>query len=448
MSAYDLLGSLVLDDGRRWGEAALDFQRADAAAVLDLDGPRRHFWTRPRGASKTTDLAGVSVAALLDQLPPRSRGLVYAADKAQAGLLLDSAAGLADRTGLGSALTIGASSLTATRTEATLTIESSDDASAWGQRPHFTVIEEYSIWRTTRGPTRLMAAVMSAIPKVPTARAVVLAMPGDPSHPAHKLLERARTSDAWRVSEVRGPTPWWSPEDVAEAKADLTDSDFRRLVLGEWCASEGRLTSADDVRACVRESEAELPFEQGHRYVMGLDLGLTKDRAVLTIGHAEQVDRGEDRTSTMVVVDRMAVWQGSKAAPVSIELVEATILEAWHAYGRPRLVVDPWNAAMLVQRLRRRGVRVVEHTFSQASNSRRAVMLYRLLRDHLLDLPDDEELVDELATVRLDETAPGVYRVEHEQGAHDDRVASLGLVAHQLLSGPARRTVRFSGAVG
>ena len=28
------------------------------------------FLTRPRGASKTTDLAGIAVAALLEQLPP------------------------------------------------------------------------------------------------------------------------------------------------------------------------------------------------------------------------------------------------------------------------------------------------------------------------------------------------------------------------------------------
>ena len=97
---------------------------------------------------------------------------------------------------------------------------------------------------------------------------------------------------------------------------------------------------------------------------------------------------------------------------------------------------------MLVQRLRRRSVKVVEHTFSRANNSRRAVMLYRLLRDHLLDLPDDEELADELATVRLDEKAPGVYRVDHENGRHDDRVASLGLVAHELLTGTVRRRPR------
>ena len=68
---------------------------------------------------------------------------------------------------------------------------------------------------------------------------------------------------------------------------------------------------------------------------------------------------------------------------------------------------------------------------------------YRLLRDHLLDLPDDEALVDEPATVRLDEKAPGVYRVDHEDGRHDDRVASLGLIAHELLTGAVRHRRRI-----
>lgn len=451
MSAFDLLASLVLDDGRRWGEAALDFQRADARAVLDQSGRRRHYWTRPRGASKTTDLAGVGAAALLDQLAPNARGYVYAADRDQAGLLLDSVAGFVDRTPeLGSALTVGASMVTANRSKATLTVESSDDASAWGKRPALTILEELAVWRTTRGPTRLLAAVMSAVPKVPDSRLVVLSMAGDPAHPAYRLLERARASSSWVVSEVPGPCPWWSPEDVAEAKADLTDSDFRRLVLGEWAEPEDRLTTTEDVRACVTDARGVLAFEPGNRYVMGLDIGLKNDRTVLTVAHAEPVVLGgeEGPEASMVVVDRQECWSGTRAAPVDLSEVEAVIVEAWLGYGRPTLVADPYQAAQLTQRLRRRGVKVIEYAFSQQSIGRLTLTLYRLLRDHLLDLPDDPELIEELATVRLEERSPGSYRIDHDSGAHDDRVISLALAAHHLIAGPVRRKVRSAGWLG
>ncbi len=65
MSVLELLSGLRLEDGRSWGEAATDVQRADAAAVLDTDSVTPYaFLTRARGFSKTTDLAGISVVVI------------------------------------------------------------------------------------------------------------------------------------------------------------------------------------------------------------------------------------------------------------------------------------------------------------------------------------------------------------------------------------------------
>ncbi len=434
------LGSLVLDHGPRWGEVAFPFQVADAAAVLDVSdaAPRRHYWTRPRGASKTTDLAGVGVAVLLEQLPPLARAYAYAADQGQAGLLLESIEGFEQNTPeLGSALTIGANRVTASRSQASLTIESSDDSSAWGGRPHFVIADEFSAWKTGPGPRRLWKAIVSALPKK-KGRLVVLSMGGDPSHPAYKVLERARVRSAWRASEIPGPCPWWDPEEVEEAKADLdTEVDFRRLILNEWCEGSGRLTSLDDVRACVGHSGV-LPYEPGNRYVMGLDIGLVNDRTVLTVAHADRFD-----DATVVVVDRQDVWEGSRGAAVDLAEVEAAIVECWLAYGHPPLVFDPHQAAATTQRLRKRGVRVEAYQFTQASIGRLAATMYQLLAGRLLDLPDDEALVDELAAARLEERGPGVWRIDHDRGAHDDRVISLALCAHRLLTAPSGGRLRF-----
>lgn len=95
----ELLAGLVLEDGRRWGDAVPDWQWADARAFLDPGGSEPYsFFTRPRAASKTTDLASVGSAALLTQLPEVSRSYAVAADEDQAGLLLDAAAGFVART--------------------------------------------------------------------------------------------------------------------------------------------------------------------------------------------------------------------------------------------------------------------------------------------------------------------------------------------------------------
>jgi len=86
----------------------------------------------------------------------------------------------------------------------------------------------------------------------------------------------------------------------------------------------------------------------------------------------------------------------------------------------------------LAQRLRARGVAVTEWTFSPVSVGRLAMTLHLLLREHRLALPDDAGLLDELATVRLRESTPGTYRLDHDASGHDDRAVALGLAALAL----------------
>jgi hypothetical protein len=134
--ALDLLGGLVLDDERTWAEAASAFQLDDAAAICDPTGPRRHFLVRPRGASKTTDAAGVALSLLVTEAPARSRSYAYAVDQDQATELLDAVGGFVARTpGLAGLVELGARGLTVRASGASLSIEASDAASAFNKRP-------------------------------------------------------------------------------------------------------------------------------------------------------------------------------------------------------------------------------------------------------------------------------------------------------------------------
>lgn len=93
----------------------------------------------------------------------------------------------------------------------------------------------------------------------------------------------------------------------------------------------------------------------------------------------------------------------------------------------------------MVQRLRERGYSVREFAFTQQSVSKLAIGLHTLIRAHLLEIPADEALIDELANVRLRETSPGVYRLDHDSGRHADRAISLALAANALLETESRR---------
>jgi phage FluMu gp28-like protein len=60
------------------------------------------------------------------------------------------------------------------------------------------------------------------------------------------------------------------------------------------------------------------------------------------------------------------------------------------------------------------------------------------LQNRQLRLPNDPELLDELANVRLRETSPGVLRMDHDPDQHDDRAIALALATHNLLDRSGR----------
>jgi phage terminase large subunit-like protein len=430
VSDLQTLAGLVTEDGSAWGVRATAWQRADAAAFLNLDGPRLHYWTRARGGSKTSDAAALAVVGLLSA-PPRSRSYCFAADRDQAALLHDAAAGLIERSGLGGLVEVETHRLVVRSTGASLSVESSDDASAWGLRPYVVLVDELSAWSDVRRPRRLWDAIVSSLPKRADSRLLVVCSAGDPAHWSMAVLESARGSQRWRVSETAGPVPWLDPADLDEQRRLLTDSQFRRLILNQWTTGEDRLATLDAIRACVTLDGPQDPVP-GRRYLVTVDLGLVRDRTVVAVCH---------RYGAVVILDRMLVLQGSKARPVSLQAVEDALVEVSERFARPRLVCDPWQATGLVQRLRARGLRVQEWPFTAQSVGRLGTALHLAIRDQRLAIPPDDALVDELASVRLRETPSGV-RLDHDAGRHDDRAVALALAVHELTrTEPSRMTI-------
>lgn len=452
-AAVETMSHLVLPDGRLWGEAAELWQWDDAVAVL-TDQRRLHYLTRPRGSSKTSDMAGVAIAAVKDQLPPGSAGYAFAADKDQAALLLQAAQRwLISTPGLDEHIELQALKLINRQTRAWIQIMPADAAGAFGLVPQIIFVDELAQWGSTQNPLRVWEAIVSAIQKVPGCRLVVFTSAGAPGHWSYGVLETARSRSAWRVSEVQGPVPWTDPEDLEEQRALLTESQYARLHLNIWMAPEDVLVTPEVLRRCV-VLDGPLPPRDGVKYVITFDLGITKDRSVAAVMHAEpihedpdgivlregetveqaaeRVERGRIR-GMKVVLDQLKVWRGSKDRPVTLDMVEEWLYEQSMAYNRAAVVGDPWQAEGMLQRLRKRRVPARKFVFTQTSIGRLATTLYTLLRDGLYELPDEPDLLAELTNVRLRETSAGTMRLDHEAGQHDDQAVTIALGAQMLL---------------
>ena len=429
MNPLDLLAGMVLDTGEPWGSVAADFQVADAEAIFAQVGPRWHYLVRPRGGSKTTDTAGIALAWLATEAPAGARSYVVASDEDQGALLIDSASALVDGTpALRTAIDVASLKLTA-RSGATVEALAADGPGMFGLRPHLMIVDEFANWPATRNSRRVWTAILSAMHKVPGSRLVILTSAGEPSGQAFKVLEEARRSDRWRTSEVTS-LPWVDPAELEAQRPLLRDSEFARLHLGVWTQSEDRLVSEEDLLAAAVLDGPQAPVP-GTSYVVTLDAGLVKDATVVVVAHAEPLGEGFG-APRRVVVDRLWRVKGSRLKPVQLATVESYILQVCREYHGAPLHADPYQVVGLLQRLRSKGVRASEFTFSSQSVGRVANALHLALRNRLLHIPNDPDLLSELGRVRLRESSPGAVRLDHDSGEHDDQAVAIAIAVAVL----------------
>jgi len=434
MTALDLAAACVLDDGARWGDAATPEQWADMRALLDDSGPRRHFWLRSRGRSKTFDISAAAIALMLTEFGGGDEAYCAAAGRDQAALIMRKVRGIAERTPeLGCALDCQQYRVSASRSGAVLDVIAADLATSWGRTPRWLSVDEIANHGRTELAEGFVNSLLTSLPKRPDSRCVVASTPSSPSHWAFGLWRTALDDPLWRASLTSGPAPWQSVAELESERRRLPQSLWRRLFECEWAEADDALADAGAVEACIRHEDVLEP-ESGLTYVVSFDLSVSSDHTAAAVCHLRDEDGGR-----VVVVDRLRAWVPGRGRHVDLQGVEGWIDQAARDYNGALVIGDPYQAELMISRLRDRGHRVKPVTFSAASNSRRAQQLLRLIRDRTLDLPADGQLRQELLSLRLSEgSTPGVVRLTTDGGSagHFDRVTAVMLGAEELLSRP------------
>ena len=310
------MNALVVDEnGTRWGERATGIQRDDARALLDPDGPRKHWIGRPRGYSKTDDLAAVTIAALKTQLSIGMEALGVAADRDQARLLIDHMRPIVLRTPELSDVVVGSYDVRAgnVRFEAL----PADAASAWGRSPAWCVVDEVCQWSDTPNARQMWQAVATAIPKV-RGRLVLITTAGDPGHFSREIYEARSKDSLWRVSDTHSVAPWMDPRELESERKRLPDSAWQRFFENRWCSTEDKLLILEELLACVMLPGRMEPVP-GRSYALGVDLAVRSDNAVVSVCHAEPIEGGEGRR---VVVDSLDTFVPTKHTENDLQAVE------------------------------------------------------------------------------------------------------------------------------
>ncbi|MCA8996787.1 MAG: terminase [Planctomycetaceae bacterium] len=422
------------------------WQRTDLESLdagwLDLAGRRipetgnsiirRSYIERPRGHSKTSDMA-IQIAWILMAAKQPLVGLAAAADREQANFLHDSVKRLAAVNPLlFSDMEFVKHLIRNPRTGSRLEVISSDVASSWGALPDFVVCDELSHWEKPD----MWYSLLSSAAKKPKCVLTILTNAGVGRGWQWEVREHARTNASWYFSSLDGPhAPWITDDWLAEQRSLLPEPVFERLWLNRWQAAEGNYLTLSEVVACrSQERTAQDEGRPDRFYVAAIDYAEKHDYTVGCVCHLE---------GDHVIVDRMDVVKPSPESPTKVAWVEDWMKFIATQFPRTLFVLDEYQLLGTIQRLESR-FPIERFAFKAgAGNHQLATTLRQLILQGRVEWyphcgqipgPQRDDLETELASLVLKHSASGRVRIDHHQDGihHDDRAFALGVACLKL----------------
>lgn len=445
-SPIDFRNSLYLpiDEPLKFGDSLQHWQSQDLGSLdrawEELAGRRRAhrktirraYIERPRGHSKTSDMA-VQVAWILIAAKRPLIGLAAAADRDQAGFLHDSLVRLAkaNKEAL-EPLKFVQHEVRNLRNGSRLEVISSDVKSSYGALPDFVVCDELSHWERPE----MWYSLLSSAAKKPNCVLTILTNAGVGRGWQWEVREHARTNESWYFSSLDGPhAPWITDDWLAEQQALLPEPVFERLWLNRWQHSDGNFLTLSEVQACCASERAyQHEGQPGRHYVATIDYAEKHDLTVGCVCHRE---------GDMIVVDRMDVVKPLPGQPTQISWVQDWIEDVASRFHHVRFVVDEYQLLGTIQLLEGRYA-IQRFAFqSGLGNHKLAVQLrQRILHRQITWYPDcgripgphRDDLETELASLILKQSSSGRIRIDHLQDGlhHDDRSFALGVACLEL----------------
>ncbi len=412
---------------------------------------RRAYLERPRGHSKTSDMAA-QIAWILLAARTAVTGVAAAADCEQAALLLAAIKRLASlNPTISHDLSFVEGAVRNTRTGSRLDLISSDVGSSYGILPDFVICDELSHWP---GP-ELWYSLLSSAAKKPDCVLAVLTNAGVGRGWQWEVRENASRSSDWYFSSLDGPhAPWITSQSLDEQQALLPPAVYERLWLNRWQHSDGEFVSLAEAEVCIDPTLTRV--DQGtpqHQYIAAIDYAEKHDYTVGVIVHREG-----DRT----IVDRMDVVRPSPLCPTPIAWVEDWIDRAAVAFPGIAFTIDEFQLLSTYQRyVSRYPMKRFQFLAGQGNHALALHLRQSILQRKVVWYPgcgafpsqadslwqDDaplhtaserDDLTTELASLLLKQSSSGRVRIDHCPDGihHDDRAFALGAACLELVDKP------------
>lgn len=436
--------STVIDEWQAQDFAALDPGWRATVTQSSDDALSRAWLERPRGHSKTLDLAVMSTWALFAS-KRRLSGIAAAADLDQARLLRDAISKLIYlNPWLQSIIEVQNTRILNVHTESCLEFISSDVGSSYGLTPDFVICDEATHWRKRD----LWDSLISSAAKRSRCMFVTITNAGVMDDWQWNTREAIRTDSRWHFSRLEGPVAsWMSPTILDEQRRLLPPTAFARLWLNEWASGGGDALSADDIEAAFKPNLEPIPTAKpGWVYVAGLDLGVSRDASALVVLGIRRGSRRDSTDHGRIRLCHVELWRPTKKSKVNLQSIEDRLVILHQRYKFKAIANDPWESRHMSQRLALAGLPMQEVTQQGANLQRIASTIIESFADRRVDLFEQPDLHRDLRRLRVEERQYGFRLTSPKDGTgHGDAASAFGFAMLAATDAAARTQVIAGG---
>jgi len=212
---------------------------------------------------------------------------------------------------------------------------------------------------------------------------------------------------------------WVTDEYLASQRAKLLPHQFERLFSNKWGSGAGAFLSRQKWDACY---DPELrPLEPGASDLvfLGLDMALRRDSGVLT-GVAKV---GDNRYSLALFKE----WKPGRGSEIELENIFEYLLTINASYNVSACWYDPRFMASIAQRLRARGLNMIEVSPQSSSVSRCYEFLYQCVKGERFSHWNEPVLTQHLMNATAVDGPGGIMLEKPTRGRKIDGAVSLAL---------------------
>lgn len=234
------------------------------------------------------------------------------------------------------------------------------------------------------------------------------------------------------VLVVQGATTDFNPtidERIIQEALEDDPEAAKAEWLGQFRSDVEAFLQREVLAELTRTSPLELPYDREHRYSAFTDsAGGGMDEFTICIGHMEK---------DSVVVD---VLRGQRGTPADIVEEYAILLKS---YGILEVHGDRYGGSWPADEFRRYGI---DYKTSEQAKSGLYQDALPLFNSGRVELPPDQRLINQLASLERRTSRSGRDSIDHAPGGHDDRAnAVAGMATHAVgrIIVPVRLKVRW-----